>query len=151
MAALVPVPRQEIIRGLLPGLRTVTGVGGAYLFGSALRAEFRPDSDIDLGIVASHGADVFQVIGDVESVCRPVGLHLVHAMVLNAASTIFAFHVVSTGLLIYCVDDEAVTDLIEGVAIHHEEVGPPYYRALRMIYGGRTEACDGRRAAATKA
>jgi len=135
VAALVAVPRATIVAHVLRGLRTVPDVAGAYLFGSALDDEFRPESDVDLGLIARPGADVAQVTGDVEWACRPIRGHFVHATVLHPRGTIFAYGVIAHGSLIYCTDQDVVTDLIEVVARHYEEVGPPYRRALREIYG----------------
>lgn len=134
MSELIRLPRQNIIAGVLPGLRSVPEVAGAYLFGSSL-GDMRPDSDIDLGLVGHPGSNPFQLIGDVESACRPIGRHFVHATTLDDAGTIFAFGVISKGVLIYCVDAEIVTDLIERVALRYQEDGPAYYRALDEIYG----------------
>jgi len=134
MAALVPVPRAAIITQVVRGLCTVPEVAGGYLFGSVLSEAFRPDSDIDLGLVVRPGADVAQVTGDVEWACRPVGGHPIHATVLTARTPIFAFGVVREGSLIYSADQDAVTDFIEVVARRYEDVGPPYRRALREIH-----------------
>ena len=134
MVELVRLPQEMILAAVLPGLRSVPAVAGAYLFGSSLGA-MRPDSDIDLGLVGGPGANPFQLIGDVESACRPIDGHFIHATTLDDAGTIFAFGVISKGELIYCADPKTVTDLIERVALRYQEDGPAYYRALGEIYG----------------
>lgn len=134
LAALVRIPRARLIAGLLPGLRSVSAVAAAYLFGSALDA-MRPDSDIDLALVGRPGADSFALAGEVEAACRSVAGHPVHATVLDDAGTIFAFRVLSAGVLIHCADAEALTDLIERVARRYEEVGAAHRRALAEVYG----------------
>lgn len=124
----------DIAAALTPVLLATSGIAAIYLFGSAL-AEMRPDSDIDLGIVPSPGADPFQVVGDIEGLTPRVNGHAVHATVLDGRDTLFTFEVLSKGEIIHCSDEDTLTDLIERVSRCYADVGPPYDRALREIFG----------------
>ena len=134
MAGWVRIPRDRLVAALLPGLRSIQAVAAAYLFGSSL-GEMRPDSDVDVALVARLDACDFGLVGEVEAVCRPIDGHPVHATVLSQRDTLFSFRVLTEGVRIYCVDPDVLTDLIERVALHYEEVGPAYRRALEEIYG----------------
>jgi len=134
MPERVRVSRSDIVAGVSPVLCRTPGIAGVYLFGSSL-GEMRPDSDVDLGIVPFTGADPFQIIGDIEGLTAPIDGHPVHATVLSARDTLFAFEVLSRGELIHCADDDVLTDFIERVSLRYADVGPPYERALREIFG----------------
>ena len=95
----------------------------------------RLDSDIDLGLVGRPGADPSALVGAVEAGCRPFAGHRIHGTALEGTNTLFAFAVLSQGVLIHCADAEVLTDLIERVALAHEEVGAAHRRALADIYG----------------
>lgn len=134
MPGLIRVARDRVVAAVLQGLRSVSGVAGAYLFGSIL-GPCRPDSDIDLGIVPRVGSDPFQLVGDVEAACRPLDGHFVHATILEARRVLFSFEVASRGELLYCADRDVVTDFIEAVALRYQDVGPAHAQALLEILG----------------
>ncbi|MBX6378583.1 MAG: hypothetical protein IRY95_08545 [Clostridia bacterium] len=138
MAGFVTVSRRrirEIVAGVLPAFPQVVG---AYLFGSALD-RCRPDSDIDLGLVLAPmpaepvGTGFLELALEVEARLPRVDGHAFEVHVLRRQAPLFAFEVVSKGLLIYVKDGDAVFDFVEAVARAYGELAARYRRALAEV------------------
>jgi len=119
---------------LLPVLKETAGIAGAYLFGSVL-GKMRPDSDIDLAIVSTPGADPFRAAADVESRIREIEGHPLQVTILSESGVRFAMEAMSTGQLIYVADEEALTDFMERVSVRFADADYLYRRAMEDIYG----------------
>lgn len=101
-------------------------VCGAYLYGSCLEA-FRPDSDIDLGLIlavdpASHLADTTDV--EVEAQLGRFDGHPFHVLTLTAETIEFSFGVVRRGRLVYEADASRIGEFRYRVAMAHDDLLP---------------------------
>ncbi len=140
MNTLVYMDMSSVLERLLPVLKSRKEVAGAYLFGSAL-GQCRPDSDIDVGILLAPGvsysekeAEIIQA--EILDELPLLKTHSFDLVILNKASAIFAYRVISQGRLIYVADDEAVTDFIELVSRLRADNYPRYRQALESIVKG---------------
>lgn len=114
-------------------------VSGAYLYGSCL-GPFRPDSDIDLGLILS--VDPVSALEDttdveVEGQLGALDRHPFHVMTLIADAVTFSFSVLNRGRLVYEADPNRVGDFVARVAIAHDDLLPfldSYRRARERAF-----------------
>lgn len=97
------------------------GLVAVYLFGSAL-GKFRPDSDIDLGIIMRYTADP-RTEDRLELALGAIDGHPFHVTTLNPES-VLAFRVVKEGTLVYSDDEGLRTDFLARAALQHHYDAP---------------------------
>ncbi len=140
MNSLIRVDLTLILEKLIPVLQAQETVVGAYLFGSIL-GPCRQDSDIDVGLILKPGIsypdkELEKIQGKILGKLSPLNNHPFDLVILNRATAIFAYRVISQGRLIYTSDDDAVTDFIEIVCRQRAENYPRYRQALESIVKG---------------
>ena len=143
MHTLVYMDISLILGKLLPVLKSHEEVVGAYIFGSIL-GQCRPDSDIDVGILLAPGVsysekEAEKIQASMLDDLPPLNNHSFDIIILNQASAIFAFKVISQGRLVYETDHEAVTDFMELTSRRRAENYPRYRQALALICEGVQE------------
>lgn len=115
LPAGVVVERLEQVAVDFPSLVAV------YLFGSA-QGEFRPDSDIDLGVILRPAADQ-RTEERLELALGSIGGHPFHVITLNHESA-FAFRVLQEGSLVFSADERLRTDFLAQAALQHFHDAP---------------------------
>jgi predicted nucleotidyltransferase len=88
-------------------LKKIPGLAAGYLHGSALTKYFKPDSDIDIGLLflpdknkAFFTEDVMDYSIEIESITG----HITHFSKLSSYHIVFSREVVTKGQLIVCND-----------------------------------------------
>jgi len=90
---------------LVEGIRAeVPDVVAVYLFGSAASGELRPDSDIDLAILAAAPLPATRLWSLAQSLALTAGRD-VDLIDLQSASTVMRAQVISKGKRLYCADE----------------------------------------------
>ncbi|MFZ5592470.1 MAG: nucleotidyltransferase domain-containing protein [Bacillota bacterium] len=112
-------------------------VAAAYIFGSALELS-RPDSDIDLGLVlqkdiAPESREAFLLEGQIAARLEPVGGRVFDINFIDPARPILAVRIFNQGRLIYCRDQDRLSDVMEQVSRLYAEVYPRYRQALEEM------------------
>jgi predicted nucleotidyltransferase len=111
----VPSHLAELVQQLAAVLREYPEIAAAYLFGSVVRGDQRPESDIDLGLVLAAGHpshdDCHRLLGELaarlEIVTAPRPLDLV---ILGHQGPVFCHEVLLEGCLILESDRERRID-----------------------------------------
>ena len=138
MRKLINGDISNIIEKIIPVLKPRQSVVGAYLFGSVLE-EFRPDSDIDLGLLLAQSCSEKEAEIIREEILMDLPLlknHPFDMVILNHSSAIFAYKVITKGRLIYTSDAEEVTNFMEIVSRQRAEHYPRYRQALEAVVRG---------------
>lgn len=76
------------------------------LFGSAVRENLRPDSDIDLAVMAETALDEWEKYLLAQQLAELIGRE-VDLIDLRTSTTVMAAQIVSTGKVIYCRNEAA--------------------------------------------
>jgi predicted nucleotidyltransferase len=114
---------------VLDCLRSCERVAAVYLFGSHARAEARPTSDVDLGVVLdaawferlSRRARAQSVLALMEAAQRAAPSVNLDVVVLNAAHPLAAWDAVHSGRLLFARDATSVVDFGLWVRGRHED------------------------------
>jgi predicted nucleotidyltransferase len=132
----VPLPSSiDRIREILdrwPGVRL------AVLFGSMARGQARPESDLDLGIVAPQldGRDELTLQAQLErSAGRPVDL-----VRLDRASTLIRWYAARDGILVLARDRREWVGFLARSAGEHADLAPTWRRAADLYRARLMEA-----------
>lgn len=125
-----------IKRKILPAL-TKHEVAVCYLFGSRVKQDYSPDSDVDLGLLfhpflpSRHTLDLeLQIEAELAEILSPLQ---VDSVFLQKSEIVFRFEVISTGLVLYSRDEEFRTDFEEVTVRDYLDFAPvlrAYYRDL---------------------
>lgn len=111
------------------------GLVAAYLFGSA-HGEFRPDSDVDVGVILRDGED--QTTEDrLEVAMGSIDGHPLHVTTLHEGDA-FSFRVLREGKLLFTADETLRTDFLARAALQHYYDAPHLrtaQEALREMVG----------------
>jgi predicted nucleotidyltransferase len=123
--------------------RRVDGLAAVYLFGSYGTRYQTPLSDVDLALVFREGSvpgfeEEMSLRGDILDAAKEEDVSIT---VLNRASVLFQFRVVSSGRVIYRADARALADFVAPLLSRHadfqidyDRFAGEYDRALRDRY-----------------
>lgn len=74
------------------------------LFGSTVKGTLRNDSDLDIAFLAEQNHDAYEIFLIAQELASQINRD-VDLVDLNQASTVFQAQIVSTGKVIYCLDE----------------------------------------------
>lgn len=107
-------------------------VQAVYVFGSQVAGSVRPDSDLDLAVLAATRLDpekLFVLAGDLSGITR---CH-VDLVDLRAASTVMRSQVIAGGRRIYCSDEAACEQFEDLVYSSYARLNEERSRILQDI------------------
>lgn len=135
---MVETTREQVAEALARVLPHFPEVAGAYFFGSAKEGD--PTArDVDVGLVLfpdvpePPGWGFPGLEGRVEAALAAVADLPWDVTVLSRDDVIFAFRVISQGVLAYCRDRNVVDEFFEAVARAHHDLGWRYRQALKEV------------------
>ncbi len=99
------------LKSLVSAFKKIPGIRAVYLFGSQARGDARPSSDIDLALLMDHSPSL-DAHAEIVSICmRILQTSYIDVVILNDASPMIKYEVVSEGVLIYKkITDEELND-----------------------------------------
>lgn len=95
--------RELIVRTLVADIADVLAI---YAFGSRIRGEAQPDSDLDLAVLVAGYADPL-ILWDLAGRLADIAHCPVDLLDLRAASTVMQYQIVTTGLRWWAKDAQA--------------------------------------------
>ncbi len=120
---------------------TIPGLQAIYVFGSAAGPDWRPDSDVDIAVLAAQPLGGLPRFETAQSLARIVGRE-VDLIDLREASAVLRFQVIANGERLYATPDAAVTEFEDFVfsdyaRLNEERAGILSDIASRgSVYGG---------------
>lgn len=141
---MVRVDIELVRRKVQEAVADLPGVAAAYLFGSAL-GDCRPDSDIDIGLFLADidvdSKQAYLLAGTVAARLEPIESHVFDVNVIDPSDTVFAFRVLSEGIVLSVNDERSWTGTMERVSRAYCEDGYRYRLAVAALL--REASTDG--------
>jgi len=103
--------RQLIIKELLEAIPELQAV---YIFGSMASGDIHVNSDLDLAILSTAAIDDVLLWDLSQQLAVQLG-HDIDLVNLHKASTVMRMQIISTGQLLYCADDSAISTFADYV------------------------------------
>ena len=141
----------ELAVGIGRTLRQHPEVAAAWLFGSAVRGELRPDSDVDVGLVLAERRDTpeqyHRVLGTIAAEIEQVtGGRLVDLVVLDPIrDPMFCHRVLSEGLLVHDADPDRRVDFESTAHVRYFDWLPTWSFAAPHALAGTRARMERRR------
>ena len=120
-------------------------VAAAWLFGSQIRGEARPDSDVDVGLVLKHrkvsAREVLPLLGKLAAELESVAPgHPIDLTLLEQQGPIFQHEVLRTGRLVWDADPERRVDFESDAYVRYFDFLPTHRIATEQALGGYRSA-----------
>ncbi len=93
----------SFLRSVIPDLQAI------YLFGSATGSEWHPDSDVDIGVLASQPLSELQRYDIAQSLASELG-HDVDLIDLKTASAVLKVQIIAGGKRLYGLSDFDISE-----------------------------------------
>jgi predicted nucleotidyltransferase len=118
-----PETREALVRRLAEELEKEPAIKFAYLYGSVLDSDTVHDVDIGLYLRESEVATSAATAIDLSNRLTAIIGMSVDVRVLNEAPLTFVYHVLR-GRLLFCRDDECLTEMLEDVPRRYLDLAP---------------------------
>ncbi len=117
--------QKEIVGSVTDSLKELSYVEAVYLFGSYAKNTSTPYSDIDIGVILHEPASQWQYekAGQFSS-------ELIDVEIFNRMPVEIRNAIVSEGILLYCRDEEYLSEIIKET-VREYSVGRPYVTEVR--------------------
>ena len=117
--------QKEIVSSVTDSLKELSYVEAVYLFGSYAKNTSTPYSDIDIGVILHEPASQWQYekAGQFSS-------ELIDVEIFNRMPVEIRNAIVSEGILLYCRDEEYLSEIIKET-VREYSVGRPYVTEVR--------------------